>query len=171
MKRIIRLSESDLVRIVKQVLKEQGPIGTVSRINLTKPTPSFSGRPPRVELDGGDIGCEYTPEEKVRCFFQDAKTWTGGVDEKYMNDIIEKMKSSLSSLTGDFEFLRLFGLIKSKAGMGYLVKNFKMNNKNLFVILSEDNTISWVQILFVLKNNFSDQLKNCYGPSGCGGRL
>jgi hypothetical protein len=171
MKRIIRLSESDLVRIVKQVLKEQGPLGSASRINLTKPTPSFSGRPPKVELEGGDGGCEYSPEEKVRCFFKDAKTWTGGVDEKYMNDIIEKMKSSLSSLTGDFEFLRLFGLIKSEAGMGYLVKNFKMNNKNLFVVLSEDKSISWIQILFVLKNNFSGQLSSCHGPSGCDGRL
>ena len=174
MKKVIRLTESDLVKIVKQVLKEQGPIGLASRtsFDLVKSPSSYAGRTPKIEMDGGDnMSCERTPEEKAKCFFEMAKNWTGGVDEKYMNDIIKKMKVSLSSLTGNFEFLRLLGLIKTKAGMGYLLKNFKMNNKNLFEVLSKNYTLLWIQILSVLKNNFKPQLDYCHEYPGCGGRL
>jgi hypothetical protein len=54
MKKVIRLTESDLVRIVKKVISEQGSFGAARGINLSK---GFSGKTPRVIDDpAGDDG-------------------------------------------------------------------------------------------------------------------
>jgi hypothetical protein len=174
MKRIIKLTESDLTRIVRRIIKEQTPLLSIGDqvkvsgrgFNLNKGgTPS--GKSPRTTDGIEPDGCEYSSEEKIREFFKDAKTWNGSVDEKYMNSIIEKMKKELGSFwTGEpREFLKLLGLIKTQAGMGYLVRTFKLDNKNLFTVLSEDHRFPWLSVVLVLKNKFSLP----YGPSGCGG--
>ena len=59
MKNIIGLTESDLVRIVKKVLNEQGAIPGV---NPTKPTPSVSPTKSRMKLAGGG---QYGPYCKI----------------------------------------------------------------------------------------------------------
>ena len=174
MKKIIRLTESDLTRIVSRVLNEQMLLGLsdvvkTSGMDVTKPTGPSGKTPQTLDDDGGLPDCEYMSEEKIRMFFIEAKQWKGGVDEKYMNSIIEKMKKELGSFwTGNTtEFLRLLGLIKTEAGIGYLLRTFKLNNKNLFTVLSEDHRFPWFSVVQVIKKNFSVD----DGPLGCNGQL
>ena len=177
MKKIIKLTESDLVHIIKKVIKEQTLLGTGDAVrvggrgfDLSKSTRTPSGKTPGTETDDGSfLDCEYTSEEKIKYFFDEAKNWKGYVDEKYMNSIIEKMKKELGSyFTGNTnEFLRLLGQIKTKSGMGYLIRTFKLNNKNLFSILSTNYKFPWISVVQILKNNFELP----YGPSGCNGKL
>ena len=172
MKRIIRLTESDLTRIVKIVLNEQMiPIGRLVK-PLTEPiakSTQWGGKTPRrLDDDGGGMSCEYTSEEKMRNFFINAKTFfKGSVDEKYMNSVIEKMKKELGSFwSGNpIEFLRLLGSIKTEAGIGYLIRTFKLNNKNLFTVLSEDHRFPWLSVYQTIKKNFPVS----QGPLGCNG--
>ena len=169
MKKIIRLTESDLTKIVRRVLNEQiiGNLVKPPRINVTKSTP-WGGKTPRTIDDDGGMPCEYTSEEKMRNFFINAKTFfKGGVDEKYMNLVIEKMKKELGSFWSGspIEFLRLLGSIKTEAGIGYLLRTFKLNNKNLFTVLSEDHRFPWLSVVQAIKKNFS--VSN--GPPGCNG--
>ena len=69
MKNIIRLTESDLVRIVKKVLNEQGAIPSVSPtkptpgVSPTKPTPGVSPTKSPMKAAGG--GGQYGPYCKI----------------------------------------------------------------------------------------------------------
>jgi hypothetical protein len=61
MKKIVRLTESDLVKIIKRVISEQGPIP-----NLSKAPRGFSGKTPRILDDpaGGDDWACYVKNIK-----------------------------------------------------------------------------------------------------------
>ena len=69
MKNIIRLTESDLMRIVKKVLNEQGAIPSVSPtkptpgVSPTKPTPGVSPTKSPMKAAGG--GGQYGPYCKI----------------------------------------------------------------------------------------------------------
>lgn len=69
MKNIIRLTESDLVRILKKVLNEQGAIPSVSPtkptpgVSPTKPTPGVSPTKSPMKAAGG--GGQYGPYCKI----------------------------------------------------------------------------------------------------------
>jgi hypothetical protein len=177
MKKIIKLTEWDLVHIIKKVIKEQTLLGAGDAVrvggrgfDLSKSTKTPSGKTPGTEMDDGSfMECEYTNEEKIKYFFDEAKTWKGSVDEKYINLIIEKMKKELYSyFTGNTnEFLRLLSQIKTEPGMGYLIRTFKLNNKDLFNVLSSDHRFPWLSVVQVLKTNFELP----YGPSGCNGKF
>ena len=76
MKKIIRLTESDLIRIVRRVIKEQTPLLSLGDqvkvsgkgFNLNKgATPS--GKSPRTADGLEPDGCEYSSEEKIKFFF------------------------------------------------------------------------------------------------------
>jgi hypothetical protein len=138
--------------------------------DLSKSTRVPSGKTPGTEMDDNEfMDCEYTSEEKIKYFFDEAKNWKGSVDEKYMDSIIEKMKKELGSyFTGNpKEFLRLIMQIKTTQGMGYLIRTFKLNNKDLFNTLSSDLRFPWISVVEALKRNFELP----FGPSGCGGRI
>ena len=177
MKKIIKLTEWDLVHIIKKVIKEQTLLGAGDAVrvggrgfDLSKSTKTPSGKTPGTEMDDNEfMDCEYTSEEKIKHFFDEAKNWKGSVDEKYMNSIIEKMKKELGSyFTGNTnEFLRLLSQIKTEPGMGYLIRTFKLNNKDLFNTLSSDLRFPWISVVEALKRNFELP----FGPSGCGGRI
>jgi hypothetical protein len=121
--------------------------------------------------DGFDpnTDCKYTAQEQVKIFMSEAKSWKGSVDEKYLNNIISKMKDNIGSFFSGsrYEFLRLLGQIKTETGMGYLLRTFKLNNKNLYQTLESDYRVAWFEVRDVLKKNFA--LSS--GPLGCGGEL
>jgi len=114
--------------------------------------------------------CKYSNQEKVKHFFINAKSWNGSVDKVFMDKIITKLKSNLGSylsFNGD-EILRLLSQIKTRSGMGYLVKNFKLDDgNNLYQALEKDKSFSWKDVINILEKNFNLP----YGPSGCGNML
>lgn len=147
-------------------LYEQGPITPMlsnantprPSINLSK-TQNFSGRPPKSEVEGGDIGCMNTFMEQVKIFMTEAKFWKGSVDETYMNKIIKKMIDGYKHVGPQWWFsnpsdvLNTFGKIKTKAGMGYLLRNFKYNGKNLFQTFETDHRFPWSTVAKILLDN------------------
>ena len=164
--KIIRITERDLLQIVKKVIEEQGPIvPMLSNTNVPKPRinlekgASFSGKTPKSETEGGDTGCLRTSQEMVKDFMSEAKFWKGGVDEEYMNKIIQKITDGYKRVgyywwtTNPSDVLNTFGKIKTEAGMGYLLRNFKYNGKNLYQTFETDHRFPWADVAKILLDN------------------
>jgi hypothetical protein len=89
MGRIIKLTENDIVRIVKKVLSEQpiSPLGAASRINLSKAprnikSSQWSGKTPRVSDDP-------TADDDSACYLANIKQlvkWCKGNKNRFIPD-------------------------------------------------------------------------------------
>lgn len=157
-----------------KLIGEQGPIiPMLSNTNVPKPNvnvsrgssfdlskgQSIAGRTPKRELDGGGSSCLRTFNEMVKDFMTEAKFWKGSVDEAYMNKIIQKIIDGYKRVgytwwaTNPSDVLNSFGKIKTKAGMGYLLRNFKYNGKNLYQTFETDHRFPWAVVAKILKDN------------------
>jgi hypothetical protein len=174
MKKIIRLTESDLTRIISRVIKEQIAVEPMFNLtksepfNLTKNIEAFAGKTPRVE-DGPDTDeCMKSFEQAVKDFFIEAKRWNYNADEKYMDSLIKKMYENTGGFSQTRQFLDAFSKIKTQAGMGYLARNFKHDGKNFFQYLESDHRFPWIMVAKILKDNgFYVSLQN----PGCNNML
>ena len=174
MKKIIKLTESDITRIVRRVIKEQGLImpmlGTTNapkpNVNVSRGSSfdlskgqNFTGKTPKSEIEGGDSGCLRSFQAMVKDFMSEAKFWKGGVDEEYMNKIIQKITDGYKRVgyywwtTNPSDVLNTFGKIKTEAGMGYLLRNFKYNGKNLYQTFETDHRFPWAVVAKILLDN------------------
>ena len=72
-----------------------------------------------------------------------------------MKKIIDGLKKHLDNYWGgsEVEINRLLSQVKTKAGMGYLVRNFKLNNKNLYDSLDSYHREPWFTIAIILEKN------------------
>lgn len=157
-----------------KLVGEQGPIiPMLSNTNVPRPNvnvsrgssfdlskgQSIAGRTPKRELDGGDSGCLRTFQEMVKDFMSEAKFWKGSVDEAYMNKIIQKIIDGYKRIgpqwwfTNPSDVLNSFGKIKTKPGMGYLLRNFKYNGKNLYQTFEADHRFPWAVVAKTLTDN------------------
>jgi len=158
-------------RQLNQLIYEQGPmmIPMLSNTNVPKPNVNvsrgssfdlnkgqgFAGKTPRTEVeDGGGYGCMRPDEDVVKDFFIEAKTWQGSVDETYMKKVINKIKDQYKTLSiNPFIVLDTFGQIKTKPGMGYLLRNFNYNGKNLYQTFESDHRFPWAAVRKKLEDN------------------
>lgn len=174
MKKVIRLTESDLVRIVKRVISEQpisGPLGAASRINLSKiPRASkyneFSGKTPRTELDGSMSECENpTPYEmQVKGYFtycnKNKSKYSGGLTptQRYLIQDLYKSMEGLFS-TGTLSLLEKISTLDDfcKVAVNYNYENSERPGKNdLYSWLDDETSIQWIDVASALEK-FKDE--------------
>ena len=143
MKKIVKLTESDLVNIVKKVLNEQliGTLAGRSAFNLSKSTPkTYAGRTPRVMDD--PLGNET---ELQSCRY------------KNIHELVNELYDAMNGISFGGAASILIYLEKDNAAKFCRVSNaFKYDNQNLaqWIIdeLSLPDDIVWLR----LKKHFNE---------------
>jgi hypothetical protein len=165
-KKIIRLTESDLVRIVRKVLNEQGVIGTLGgrtpvaqqRFNLSKSYPV--GRTPRVMDDptGGE-------PETAECRYKNLHTLVNECKKneyKYKPDkdafyIAKQLYDAMNGVSFGGAGFTIKYLEKDNATKFCKVSNaFKYDNQNLAQWIQDEYTLPIEGIWPLLKKHFNE---------------
>jgi len=191
MKKIIRLTESDLNRIVERVIKEQGALlGLASRASAPNlKNPSVGRRMPSPESDEGTIGPDGFPicndkdysELVYELFTHILKTppysiyipKNGEKISEYSSDFyiinyIRKLKSLMDGIGGNKGVLEIFSKLTLK-DFSTIINNWKEvtgSNKSLYDWLKDEWGISWKEVwdsIGSFKNKFNIDKKKCGG--------
>jgi hypothetical protein len=191
MKKIIRLTESDIRRIVKRVIKEQGILGITSArtgINLSKPLPY--GKPMPSPQDGVDSGVEIRNlpmcqdkdySQTVRELFMEisktpkhtitipkkGESYSKVSSDYYLINYMKKLESSMEGLGGNDEVLKIFSKLTLK-DFSTIINNWKKftnSNESLYGWLSGELGISWKEVwnsIGGFKNKLNISKMNCH---------
>jgi len=104
----------------------------------------------------------YSDQQKVANLFKVARSWSStSQDWNTIKNTATQIKTALEGM-GSGNFLTLLSQINTKAKLAALIKNWSYGGKNLFQWLAEEYTISWGDILNVLKKYFSSYIVNTY---------
>lgn len=168
MKKIVRLTESDLVRLVKKVIQNEQMLGAANRINLIK-TPKSSGRYP---TEMGD-----TTDDSVECNSKNVKS---------IFNYCKKLKSN-SEFKPDLESKKIAeNLYKEMNGVNFTstglyktlenIKDYKQFCKVDNSFFYENETLEqWINDELVHPQTISDSLKRIWKGIGhrdsCGNPL
>jgi hypothetical protein len=168
MKKIIKLTESELVSIIKKVISEQpiGPLGTASRINLSKAPriskySDFSGKTPRIEDGSPSMSeCENpTPYNiQVKGYFaycnKNKSKYSGGLNSTqryFIQDLYNSMEGLFS--TGTLNLLEKIPTLDDfcKVAINYNYENSERPGKNdLYSWLEDETSIQWIDVALAL---------------------
>jgi hypothetical protein len=187
MKKVIKLTESDLVRIIKKIISEQpfslmgaadliapSRTGAVSRLDLSKgPKNSSSGRTPKTELDSYKKSCENPIPHKnfVKNYFtycQNNKSKYSGSLNSTQRYLIQDLHKSMEGIfsTGT---LNLLEKINSLSDFCKIANNFNFENSenpgknDLYSWLDDENSIQWVDVAEILKKfNKESGISDCF---------
>jgi len=168
MKKIVRLTESDLVRLVKKVIQNEQMLGGATRINLIK-APKSSGRYP---TEMGD-----TMDDSVECNIKNVKS---------VFNYCKKLKSN-SEFKPDLESKKIAeSLYKEMNGINIVstglyktlesIKDYKQFCKVDNSFFYENETLEqWINDELVHPQTISDSLKRIWKGIGhrdsCGNPL
>lgn len=156
MSRIIRLSESDLVKIVKRAIKEQpGIIGALS-------DPGNAG----LSVSLGDDtyrmgGCKKDNPSKNKLsqlfkYCNKVQSDTNTAQIKAWNDRLYK---SMKGLGTNEDFIKVFGEIKTINQIAAIWKTFKYENQNLWQWMDGEMKYSWDDTWNALKKEVTSPAK------------
>jgi hypothetical protein len=180
MGRIIKLTENDIVRIVKKVLSEQpiSPIGATSRINLSKlprniKSSQWSGKTPRVEDGSPSISdCKNpTPYDMVvKQYFsycnKNKSKYSGSLtpNQKYLIQDLHKSMEGLFS-TGTLNLIEKISNLSDfcRVALNYNYDNSERPGKNdLYSWLEDEKSIQWIDVAELLsKFQYEAEVETC----------
>jgi hypothetical protein len=148
MKKIVKLTESDLVKIVKRVLKEQGVLGTLgsrSAFNLSKSSPTEvpAGRTPQVQDDPRGVNTECYQKNinnLVNACKRNESKYVPDKDAKY---IAEQLRDEMEGLgIYHMDIYSTLDYLKNDTPKFCRVSNaFNFNNENLAQWFEDELTL------------------------------
>ena len=151
MKKIIRLTESDLTRIVKRVIQEQGFLGGLEAMPETGQDVVGLG-----QSYTNLVGCKTFREKKefVLDLFIGLRKVSGqpSQSDKTIQSWVQRIHNILSQVGGSDDLRKVFNEIKTQQQMGsVLVAYNKKFGKPMYQDLSEKLTISWDTVWDMVK--------------------
>jgi hypothetical protein len=159
MKRIIRLTESDLVRLVKRVIKEQSitprfNISNTPRFNISKGPGGFSGKTPRSEYDDGVVNFDHPIRTKskdwVRETFVNAHELHGKSDSN-SHSIAKQLHTDIEGL-GSGEILKTLRAIKTIEQLSSVITSYyELYKLSLYVEIENEFSTSWDSLWLSIK--------------------
>lgn len=172
MGKIIKLTESDLERIIKRVISEQGAalmsarvpgaVRGVGRFDLNKS--ANVGRSARLgfpeDSPVDEIPCELRPIERIEELFKSSgKFVKTPSDENFANDIAPKIVRELSGI-GSGDVMKLIKQINTKGKLKAVIDNFEKNkskysNQNFFEWINNEILLNKEDIVDILSEYFS----------------
>jgi hypothetical protein len=173
MGQIIKITENDIIRIVKKVLSEQlvSPIGAASRINLSKAprvtkSSEFSGKTPKTEFDGNTSECEnpIPYDMQVKGYFNYCKrnkskysTNLTPTQRYLIQDLYKSMEGLFS--TGTLNLLEKIPTLDDfcKVAINYNYENSEGGN-DLYSWIDDELSIQWIDVAAALEK-FKDEAK------------
>jgi hypothetical protein len=147
MKKIIRLTESDLIRLVKRVIKEQ-PLGGL--LDMPETGQDVVGLTQYQYQTGG---CKTFREKKefVLDLFIGLRKVSGQSD-KTIQSWVQRIHNILSQVGGSDDLRKVFNEIKTQQQMGSVLLAYnKKFGKPMYQDLSEKLTISWDTVWDMVK--------------------
>lgn len=168
MKKVIRLTESDLVKIIKRVISEQGPLGPIGGISRIPKVPrNWSGRTPRIE-DGSPstIECKNSVpyEMQVKGYFsycnKNKSKYSSNLNssQRYLIQDLHKSMEGLFS-TGTLNLLEKIATLNDfcKVAVNFNYENSERPGKNdLYSWLDDEDSIQWIDVASALRK-FKDE--------------
>ena len=159
-KKVVRLTESQLVEIIEKIISEQpvtllGRTGAVPRFNLAKSSGRSARLPFPEDSPVDEIPCEYFPEERIEQLFIQAKKWSSSTkDWEIVKPISEDMKKQMTGL-GSGNVIELFKKIDTKEKLAALIKNWNYNNESLYDWLDDEIILGkWSSLVKILGSKF-----------------
>jgi len=162
MKRIVRLTESDLTRIVKRVINEQMFFGTGGGMKLGTPeldTPMFNH-----DMTGKCLTYKSSAEMTLELFgkLRGIAGQTNQLDKTIQSWIL-RLNNSMKGLGSSNDLTKVLSEIKTKEQMSSVLNAYnKKFGKTLYEDLSGEYTISWDTIWGMVKRfNYGKSIGTC----------
>ena len=160
MKKVIKLTESDLTRIIRRIIKEQ-PIGGL--LGMPETGQDVVGVY-NYQLNTSSCKTTKTSSELVMELFMKLKKLSGltNQSDKTIQSWVQRLSNSMSGVGVSNDLLKVFNEIKTPQQMGSVLLTY--NNKfgrSLYQDLSGEHTITWNTIWLSIKK-FAPFLKISY---------
>ena len=169
MKKVVRLTESDLVRLIKKSIQNEQMLGAATRFNLTKGT---SKSPGRIPTESGE-----TPDEDIECNRQNVKSIFVYCKKNKSNSEFKQdleSKKIAESLYKEMNGINIVssGLYKTLESIKDYKQFCKVDNSFFY----ENETLEqWINDELVHPQTISDSLKRIWQGIGhrdsCGNSL
>lgn len=150
MKRIVRLTERDLTRIVRRVIKEQPLGGLLGMPETGQEVTGLVGKVARLET------CKtYKPSsELVLDLFGKLRAISGqpSQSDKSIQSWVQRLYNSMSGIGASNDLIKVFNEIKTQQQMGSVLNVYnKKFGRTLYKDLSGEHTITWDAIWGLVK--------------------
>jgi hypothetical protein len=160
MKKIVRLTEGQLVNIIQRVINEQGGVilgaaRGASRLNLSKAPRTTGARRIGFPEDSPieEVPCKLEPIEKIEICLETAKTYSSSSsDISFANKLGPEMKKEMTGF-GHGNVFDKFGQIKTKGQLKAIVDWFDKNSEfSLYKWISGEIVLNKEEVVRRLEN-------------------
>jgi hypothetical protein len=151
MKRIVKLTESDLTRIVRKVINEQWWLN-LGRYGSHETNTGAGWDVGFATQDTNSLMRDLSEEERFKMLFDWAKTWPStAADWNSIKSYATNMKNEMSGM-GSGNVLSYLPKFNTKAKFAALCKNFVYDGSNLYNWFDGESTIGWDDIMGAIPN-------------------